>query len=193
MGGKVAEAFLDGVKTGFGAEQGKPWGPDVGRHEKAVRHFFKLDLQQVAGIETEDGAAVGLDVADGGEPAVDPLRAREIRGKEDVVDLAHPIMPLVDGADFRGEEKADRDRLGGDAGQGRGGFLVTKPEQAGFRRDKLLLDLGEPAGMGKVAGADQVDALDPRPGSESGQGAFPAGGPGKGGMDMEVGEKVHGV
>ena len=46
--------------------------------------------------------------------------------------------------------------------------------------------------MGEVAAADHLDTLDPCPGGETREGAFPARRPGKRGMGMEVGDIVHG-
>ena len=70
--------------------------------------------------------------------------------------------------------------------------LILEPEKPRLRRLQLFLQASEPAGMGEVAAPHHLDTLDPRPGGKSGKVAPLAGRPGIGGMDMEIGDIVHG-
>ena len=109
------------------------------------------------------------------------------------MDLADRAVALVDAADLGGREETDRSGGRDDPWQGgQGLILALQLEQARFGRLQLLLQPTEPAGMGEVAGADHLDTLDPRPGGKAGKGAVLARCPGKGGMDMEVGDIFHG-
>ncbi|OPY91965.1 MAG: hypothetical protein A4E73_01599 [Syntrophaceae bacterium PtaU1.Bin231] len=73
MGRQVAETRLDAVESGLGAEQGKPGGPDVGRHQESLRRLRKQDLQEIAAVQAQDRAAVGLDIADPRQGGVQTL------------------------------------------------------------------------------------------------------------------------
>ena len=191
VGAEISVAFLDGVKAGAGAEQGEPRGPDVGRNQESFRRFFQQDFEQVTGVETQDGAAVGLDVADPGQDAVDPFRRGEIRHIEQVVNLAHRAVSFVNGADLGGEQEAAGQGSRGYLRQGRGDHLILELVKPRLGRDELLLELAEPAGMGEVAGTEEMDALDPGPGGKSLQVAGLAGRPGEGGMDVKISDIAH--
>ena len=56
--GEIAIAFIDGIETRLRAEGGKPRRPDMRRDEKGMRPGFQRDLQQVAGVETQDGPPI---------------------------------------------------------------------------------------------------------------------------------------
>ena len=64
----------DRVEAGFRAEQREPRRPDVRGDQVAGGVGLEDDLEQVARVEAEDGAAVGADVADLLQPGLQPLR-----------------------------------------------------------------------------------------------------------------------
>jgi len=100
--------------------------------------------------------------------------------------------PLVDVADLAAEDEAHR----GLARRGHGGLnipggIVPQAVEAIPGRDKFLVHLREPAGMGNVAGGHDGDALELRPASQVLEGQVPAGGAGEMGMDVEVSNYLH--
>ena len=109
---EIAVTFFNAVKAGSGTEQGKPRSPDVGRNQKTIRCFFKHDFKEIAGIKTHYGTAVGGNVAESGQDAVDPFSRGKIGNIEEVVDLAHRAVTFVNAADFGAEQKADRESNG---------------------------------------------------------------------------------
>ena len=183
MVGQVSEALLDGVETRFGAEQGKPGGPDVGRDEKPLGRLVEQDLEQVAAVEPEDGPAVRGDVAERGEFGVETAHRIEIRQVEQVVDLAHPAAALVDGADLGGEDKTDvrgtgrRSNTLGHQARPVDPLVRSQAEEAGLGRFEVLVQMGEPARVGAIAGGHHRDPLDRGPGGQAVQVAGLARGP----------------
>ena len=119
---QVAEAILYPVETRFRAEEREPGCPDVGRDQEAIRGLLEYDFQEIPRIESENGATVRSNVADPCQTGVYPLRGGKIWHVYQVVDLAYHAVPLVDTADFGGENEADRvwcRRYAAKAGQGR--------------------------------------------------------------------------
>ena len=57
MVAEVVEALFDRVEAGTGAEEGEPRRPDVGGDEKAFGCGFEDNVEEIAGVEAEDGAA----------------------------------------------------------------------------------------------------------------------------------------
>src|SRR3989339_904908 len=110
----------------------------MGRHQKTVSCLFEEDLQQVAGIQTQDGPAVRFDVADRGQFGVETFNRLKIRGKEQIVDLADLAVALVDVADLGGKYEADWNRRRRNSRQGRGDMFVFELKQAGFGRNQVL-------------------------------------------------------
>jgi hypothetical protein len=62
MRAKISEAFLYGIKPGFGAEKREPGRPDMCRNEKRSRARLQDDLKEVSRIESENGPPIGRDV-----------------------------------------------------------------------------------------------------------------------------------
>ena len=63
------------------------------------------------GVQAEDGPAVGAQVADGREPAVDLLDGLEVRREEQEVDLADLALLGIDEADLGREDEGDVRRV----------------------------------------------------------------------------------
>ena len=195
VGGKVVEAVLQPVETGLGAEQGEPRRPDMGRDEHGLGADIQRHLQQVAGVQAQDGTAVGMQVAHQLQPLRKAVGIVQ-RGHEDqVVDFAHLALTLVDGADL-GLEQEERPvgirrclplqkvQLLRRAGQA--------VQAAGLVAHQLLAQLVPPLRVGEIAGAQHVDALAAGPGSQMPGRELFAGGAGKAGMDVQVGDEIHG-
>ena len=195
VGGKVVEAVLQAVETGLGAEQGEPRRPDMGRDEHGLGADIQRHLQQVAGVQAQDGTAVGMQVAHQLQPLRKAVGIVQ-RGHEDqVVDFAHLALTLVDGADL-GLEQEERPvgirrclplqkvQLLRRAGQA--------VQAAGLVAHQLPAQLVPPLRVGEIAGAQHVDALAAGPGSQMPGRELFAGGTGKAGMDVQVGDEIHG-
>ena len=150
------------------------------------------DLEQVARIEAEDGAAVGADIADPLQTGLQLLDCVKRRRKDHVMDLAGLTTSLVDIADLAAQHEAHR-RVTGRRHLvlHRGRVLVLQPKQTVFGRYQLLAHLGKPAGVGNIAGSDDVDAFELRPAREVLEGQVRAGRAGKVRVDVEVGDKFH--
>jgi hypothetical protein len=65
------------------------------RHEIGVRSGVERDLQEVAGIEAENGASVGGDVADAGEPRRHAIDRLEVGRVDQVMNFAGAVGLLV--------------------------------------------------------------------------------------------------
>ena len=62
--GQVLKTFLDGVKAGKGAEQREMRRPDMSGDEHRFGAGVQGDFQQIPAVQTQNGTAVGVDVAD---------------------------------------------------------------------------------------------------------------------------------
>jgi hypothetical protein len=72
------------------------------------------------------------------------------------------------------------------------GYLnIPQLEKSGLSRLQIFPQLPEPAGMGEVAGADDIDSFYSTPGSQAGQVARFARSPGKRRMNMQVSYVFH--
>jgi hypothetical protein len=137
------------------------------RNEIGVGARFQRDLEKVARVEAEDRPAVGGDVADTGEALGDAVGGGEIRRIDQVMNLPRLVALLVDRGNLHREHEAHRraacrryrlrDRLLD---------LGAQAEQAGLGRNELVLQLGAPDRMAKVAGADHGNTLARRPGRQ---------------------------
>ena len=187
VAGQIPEALLHGVKAGEGAEQGEVGRPDVSGDELRVRAGVQGQLQQVPAVQAQNGPPVGVDVADGLQPGGELVRRLQ-RGQQDqVVDLPGFAVALVDAADLPGDDEPGRLARGGV----RQAQILAQGVDALSGGHQLLPQLGAPGGVGEVPGAHQTDALSPGPPVQVGQISILAGGPGKAGVDVEVGN-VHG-
>jgi hypothetical protein len=157
----------------------------VGRDEVTAR--LQGDLEQVAGVETEDRAPVSGQVADPAQGGVEPGRRSEVGHVDQVVHLARAVVTLVDRRDLDAEhERRRRARLQrarqalGDLG------LLGVAEQSGAPIDQVLAQVVEPGGVGEVAGAQQGDALAAGPPGQVGQGQITAASTREARMNVEV-------
>ena len=94
---------------------------------------------------------------------LDLLYNFKIRGEDKVVDLAYLFTFFINIAYFRSEYKPHgaefpKSRAGGGAS-----VFLFQPVKALLGRLQLFFQLLEPAGMGKIAGPDYFDSLDPCP------------------------------
>ena len=112
-GREVQKALLDARKARKGPEHGEVRRPDVGGEEDGLGAALQGDGEEVAAGEAEDGAAVGMEVADGFQPAGELFGFMERGEQEEVVDLAGLAALLVDGADLAREDEAGLGRAGG--------------------------------------------------------------------------------
>ncbi len=180
---QVAKAGLQAVKAGKGPEHREMGGPDVGRDEDGLRTGLQGDLQQVPGVQPQDGPPVRADVADGLQLPGEEVGGLQGGQQDHAVDLPGPAVLFIDGADLSRDHKTGlRPRSGV--------LLKAVPGPQGveplLRWDQLLRELGPPGRMGEVPRPHQVDALPPGPEVQVLRHAVPAGGPGVLGVDMQV-------
>ena len=191
--GEVGVALVDGVEPGLRAERGEPRRPDVGRHEIRTGVRLQRDLQQMPGVQTEDGPAVGPDVADGRQLVGDAAGRLEVRRVEQVMNFAGLVALFVDGRDFHRQQEARRPLTRGRQ-HGRD-FLFqvgAQAEEARLRGHQLLPQFGGPRRMREVARSDDGDPFLPRPIGEVFQVAVLAGRARIPGVDVQVGVEGHG-
>lgn len=171
MVGKVAVAVFQPVKAGFGTEEREPGRPDVRRDHDPGGRAFQHNFQQVARIQTQDGATVRGQVADLRQAQGKALRILQGGHKDQVVDFAHLPQALVDGADFRLEQKErplPRPCRAQVFWQALQGFrrAPQSVQAAGRVRFQLFRQFRPPLGVGEIAGAQNVNALAARPGRQ---------------------------
>jgi hypothetical protein len=106
--GEIAVAVGDRVETGLRSERREPRRPDMRRHQVGMGAGFERDLKEIAGIEAENGAAVGGDIADAREPRRHAVDGLEVGGIDQVMDFAGAVTLLVDGRDFDLEHEPHR-------------------------------------------------------------------------------------
>ena len=81
----------------------------MGGHEQDVLIGFQAKLQQVPGVEAEDGTSVGADVPPQGfDFFLDSPHRLEPGREYQVVYLPYPVTVLVDGTDLGCQEKTGR-------------------------------------------------------------------------------------
>ena len=187
VAGQIPEALLHGIEAGEGAKQSEVGRPDVSGDEFRVRAGVQGQLQQVPTVQPQNGPSVGVDVADGLQPGGELVRRLQ-RGQQDqVVDFPGSAVALVDAADLPGDNEPGR-LARGDIRQAQ---ILAQGIDALSGGHQLLPQLGAPSGVGEVPGAHHSDALSPGPPVQVGEISVLTGGPGKAGVDVEVGN-VHG-
>ena len=188
MGRQVPEAVLDPVEAGIGPEQRKVGRPDMGGDEHRPGADIQGDFQQIPGVQPQDGPAVGMKVAHLLQPQGQGLRLLKAGEKNQAVHLAHPTVPFINRADFPRDHKADRD-LPARRQAVQAAAVLPQAIEALLGGDQLLCQLLPPAGVGEIAGAHHLDPLAPGPPIQQLRDENPAGGAGKVGMDMQIGNK----
>ena len=161
-------------------------------HQVAVLARIQHDFQQMPRVEPEDRPAVGADVADFFELAVDGLRLLDGRRINEMMNLAGLVAFLVNRRDFDRQHKTRiaattrrqprRNRLVD---------VVPQAKQAGLGGNELVLDLGNPGRMREIPGAYDRDTFLASPVSKVLEITILAGRPGILGMNVEVGVKAH--
>ena len=190
---QIAETGFDRVKPRHRAKQRKPRCPDMRRDQVAAFVDFQGGLKQVARVEPQDRAAIRADIADAFEAGLQTPHRIEVRGKQQVVDLAGLAMSFVDVADLTAEQKAHLPPTGwrhlvGD----RSGKLGAQTKKTRFGRDQLLLDLRQPAWVGDVTGGNHPDPLELRPFPKLLQRQIFAGRSRMVGVNVQVSDQGHG-
>jgi len=195
---QIVVTLFDRVEARFRAQHREPGRPDVGGNQVALVAQLADHLQQVARIEPQDGTPVGGDIADPLQAAAQTVGLVQLGHVDQMVDLARALALLVDRGNLHLEHETHRTQLGragtvchGVVCQGCQ-HLVAQPEQPGAVGCQLFSDLGKPAGVGKVAGAQEPNALAHRPAGQVLQVAVAAGGAGELGMDVKIGVEPHG-
>jgi len=151
----------------------------MGRDDNAFRAEVGHDLDEDFGIQTEDGPAVGAEVSETGEFAVEPVYRIKIRGQDQEVNLAYLASLGVDEADLGGEDEGDvpgRESHGPEVFVFGGDdvFQPVKPVSFGLQ---LLSSEEKPFGMGKIGDSQKPDSLDFGPVGEGVKGHFAGGSP----------------
>src|SRR5208283_330532 len=188
--GQLLEAVFDPVEAGFGAEEGEPGGPDVGRYEKRLLGSFQEHGEQVLGIQAENGPPVRSDIADGRKLRPQPARVFQSGHADQAVHLPHLSMLPVDGADLGGQDESDFVVRRHSPFQGRARRRLLERVQPVLLHE-LLLKLGKPPGVGEIPGAHDPDSLDSGPVMEARQVSLPARGPRIPGVHVQVGNVSH--
>jgi hypothetical protein len=170
----------------------------VGRHEISVGAGLEGDLEQIAGVQAENGTPVGAEVADAPEGGVEPLDRIEVGQVDEVVHLAGLVVavgcrPLVDRGDLDRELEPDLVFGGLQALRqlpgyvlGPVGFEGVKPRFSRFQR---VLEMGEPRRMGKIAGAEEGDPFTAGPPGEVVQFEIATACTGVLRMDVQIGDE----
>ncbi|WP_197535610.1 hypothetical protein [Pararhodospirillum photometricum] len=189
---QIAIAGLKRVKARLGTQGGKPGGPDMGGDQQAVVVCGQGDLEQVAGVEPQDGPAIGGDVA---HPAQGPRQAVggvQVGQQDQVMDLPGFAVFLVDGRYFRREQEEDGPAAGRRQGLPQWRFEIG-PQAIKAIADchQLVADLAKPARMHTVPGPDHRNALTGCPPRQMFQVQVAAGGSGIVGVHVQIGVQGH--
>jgi len=165
----------------------------VRRHQIAAFACFERDFEQVAGVQSEDGSAVGAQVADTAERLVNPLGLFQIRRVDEVVDFPDAVALLVDRGDFHLQHEAHGRRDGHPGQTARLPVqFVAQSEQARLGRHELFADFGHPGRVREVARGHDGDALAVGPERQMLQIQVAAGGAGVLRVYVQIGQKSHG-
>ena len=162
---KVAEALFQGIETRKGAEQRKVRRPDVRGDEHRLGAHVEGDREQIPRGKPQNRPPVRADVSDRLQFERKALGGVEGGQKDYVVHLAHLSVMLIDTADFARKHEA---RRYGKIAYVPQFFVRADAVKAFFGRLERLLQLLPPLGVGKVARADESDALAARPQIEVG-------------------------
>ena len=113
VGQQILEALFQAVESGAGSEHGEMGGPDMCRNEQHLGTGLEADVEQIPAVESEDGTAVRLQVADGAEAAIELVDGREGRQADHIMHLPGAPVLLVDGADLDAQQETDLPAAGG--------------------------------------------------------------------------------
>ena len=198
MFGKITIAVFKPVKARFGAKKRKPGRPHVGGNHHRTGCAFQHDFKQITRIKAQNGAAVGIEVADLRQTPRKALRILKGGHKHKIVNLAHLAAAFVDGADLglQHEQGGRGCQQAGAAGcphEFEVFRLHSQPVQAGgLVEHQLFAQLCPPLRVRKVARAQDIDALAAGPGSQMTRIEGLACGARKAGMYVQISYEVHG-
>ena len=191
---EVAVAVRYPVESSPGSQGREPGRPDVGGDEAGHRVGLEGDLQQVPGVQSQDGPSVRLDIADGAQAGLQGFGGFESGRQDDVVHLPHAAEPLVDVRNLDRQHETNRRPAGGrHLAVHRPLDLGLQPEQALFGRLQFLLQLIHPARMNEIPGAHHPDALQLGPLVQVLQVQVLAGRSRVMGMEMQIGVEGQGI
>ena len=192
MAGEIAEAGFHRVEARFRAEHREPGRPDVGGDEMAAFVHSEDDFEQVAAVQSQDGATVGADVADLLQFDLYFFHGGEGREEDEVVHLAHGVVAFVDVADLAAEDEAHlTPTRRGHLFTHSCGKLVFEAEETVLGGFEFGAHLLQPAGVGHIPCGEEVDPLDLRPLPQMLEGQVLARGAGIVGVDVEIGGDEH--
>ncbi|MBI9085829.1 MAG: hypothetical protein JEZ11_19680 [Desulfobacterales bacterium] len=155
MGRKIFKTRFDGIEAGFGSQHGKPGGPDVGWNQKISRIGLQEQFQQVPGIESQNGPAIGYNIAYLPQFFTESFRRFQVRCENKIMIFPGPPFFFINIADLGAQYKTDRPPTWfrhmaiTTVGQ-----IFPEPEKAGLGRYQFFADFGKPSGMGEISGAD---------------------------------------
>ena len=175
---QILEALNQIVEARLGAQDREPGRPDVGRDQLGQGVGGQNQLQDVLGVQTQNGPAVRGQVAAGRQGRAEPLGRLKRGHQDDDVDFAHPLVLFVNTGDFSAEQEADLGLLPFGLPQGEEAFFWGGGETLG--------ELLQPAGVGQVAAAHQAKPLAGGPEGHLARLQVPGGGPGEVGVDVQV-------
>ena len=162
--------------------------PDMGRNKDGLWAGLQRDLQQVPGIQAQNGSPVGMDVSDGLQLPRQDIGRLQGGQQDQAVDLPRSAVFLIDGTDLPRGHKARLDLRG--SVLPKTDVLPQRIEPL-LRRDQLLHELGPPSRVGEIPGPHQRNALPSGPEIQVFRHTVPAGGSGVFGVDMQIGDQ-HG-
>ena len=158
--------------------------PDVRGNEYGLWAGFQRHFQKIAAIQPENGPSVRVDVANALQARGKALRSLKGWQEDDIMHLARAAVFFVNGADFSAQDKAGFAR--GFAGQAQ---VFFQRKHAFARRLQRFGKFLTPGGMRKIPRTQQAHALASGPQVEMRSIALPAGGAGKAGMNVQIGNQ----
>ena len=133
----------------------------MGRDDQRGRIDLQDQLQDVFGVQPQNGAAVGGDVAQPTQALGKLLAGRQRGQQHQGMDFAGLTVFLVDAADLAGNDEADGGLVPMSHRFLGGGLPIRRLQgvETRFRRLQADADFGQPAGMGAIAAAQKGKAF----------------------------------
>ena len=117
---QILITLLQAIKAAFGAQDGKPGSPDMGRDDQGVGIGFQDHFEDMFGIQTEDGAAVGSHISQGPQASGELFGGFKGGQEHQGMHLPGQAVFFVDAADFAGDDETGSRKIVSDRG-GRSG------------------------------------------------------------------------
>ena len=172
----------------------EPRRPNVRRNEIRAVARFERDFEQMTRVETEDGATVGVEIAEAREPGDKAFRRREVGHVMQVMHFPRLVVLLVDRRNFDLQKKPRR--LAGKRGnlfRAPAFQLRIQSKQSRLGGHEFVFDFCEPLRMREIAGAEDGDAFLRRPERHVFEVEVAARGAGELRMQMQIGVERHGT